>query len=58
MQKIDALQDLVDSPVSRRAFAIRTMGAGLGLGGAVLTGAGQEVFAQGITDVDILNFDA
>jgi hypothetical protein len=32
------------------------MGAGLGLGGAVLMGTGVEVFAQGITDVDILNF--
>ena len=56
MNKTDALQDLVDSPVSRRAFAIRTMGAGLGLGSAVIMGAGEEVFAQGITDVDILNF--
>lgn len=54
MNKTDALQDLVDSPVSRRAFAMRTMGAGLGLGGALLMS--DDVTAQGITDVDILNF--
>lgn len=56
MNKTDALQDLVDSPVSRRNFAIRTMGAGLGLGGAMLLGGSEQVLAQGLTDVDILNF--
>lgn len=56
MNKTHALQELVESPVSRRAFAKRTMGAGLAAGGAMLMGSTSLLDAQGITDVDILNF--
>ncbi len=56
MNKTDALHDLVANPVSRRAFAKNAMGAGLGIGGAMLMGVGTSLNAQGLTDVDILNF--
>lgn len=56
MNKSEALRSLADSPVSRRDFARRTMGASIGVGGAMLLGASDDVMAQSITDVDVLNF--
>lgn len=56
MNKSAALQDLVDNSVSRRDFAKRTMGASLGIGGAILMGTETSVVAQSITDADVLNF--
>ncbi len=56
MDKTGALQNLVDSSVSRRDFAKRTMGVGIGVGGAMFLGAGDGVLAQSISDVDVLNF--
>lgn len=57
MNKAEALNDLVGSAVSRRAFAQKTVTAGLWTGGAMLAGgATSSVMAQGLTDVDILNF--
>lgn len=55
MTKTDTLRALVDNSVNRRDFTRRTLAAGL-WGGAVVMSGGVEVAAQGITDVDILNF--
>ncbi len=55
--KHDVLNDLIDNSVSRRKFAKSAMTAGVGIGAASLTaGAPRGVFAQSITDADILNF--
>ncbi|MCA1584169.1 MAG: ferritin-like domain-containing protein [Acidobacteria bacterium] len=57
MNKAEVLHDLVESEVSRRAFAKRTIGAGLWAGGAaMMMGSANSVQAQSVTDVDILNF--
>lgn len=57
MSKAETLKELVDNPVSRRAFAKRTIEAGIWTGGAVLAGGmASSAQAQSITDVDILNF--
>lgn len=57
MNKAEALKDLIGSAVNRRAFAQKTMAAGLWTGGAMLAGgATSSVMAQGVTDVDVLNF--
>lgn len=55
MNRADSIRELVDNPVSRRDFARRTVAAGL-WGGAVVMAGGADLGAQGITDVDILNF--
>jgi hypothetical protein len=55
MTRAENIRELVDNPVSRRDFARRTVAAGL-WGGAVAMTGGVEMAAQGITDVDILNF--
>lgn len=49
------LRELVDSGVSRRNFA-RVLVGGVAGGGAVLLSREQELAAQSLTDVDILNF--
>lgn len=54
--KTEALEDLVKNPVSRRAFAKRTMVGGLMAAGAFATSGAARVFAQSITDESILNF--
>ena len=56
MTRSDCLRDLVDSGVSRRDFARRTVAAGLWGGAAIALTGGVEVAAQDITDIDILNF--
>lgn len=57
MSKAEALRDLVESSVSRREFARRAIAGGLMAGGAALvTPAVVDTLAQGLTDVDILNF--
>lgn len=57
MTKQDALQDLVSSAVSRRKFAKSALAAGFTIGAAgLIDGTSSEARAQGITDVDILNF--
>lgn len=53
--KAEALKDLVSNPVSRRAFARRTIAGGLMAAGALAL-KDVEVFAQGINDVAVLNF--
>jgi hypothetical protein len=55
MNRADSIRELVDNPVSRRDFARRTVAAGL-WGGAVAMTGGVDLAAQGLTDVDILNF--
>ena len=54
MTKSEGIRELVDSAVSRRDFARRAVAAGV-WGGVALAGAA-EVVAQGISDVDVLNF--
>lgn len=54
--KTEALEDLVKNPVSRRAFAKRTMVGGLMAAGAFATSGAARVFAQSVTDEAILNF--
>jgi hypothetical protein len=55
--KHDVLNDLIDNSVSRRKFAKSAMTAGVGIGAAsLIAGAPRGVFAQSITDADILNF--
>ncbi|MDP3720202.1 MAG: ferritin-like domain-containing protein [Acidobacteriota bacterium] len=55
--KKEAIGELIANPVNRRDFAKRTMAAGLwAAAGASVIGSGATVQAQGITDVDILNF--
>ena len=58
MNKTDALQNLVDSSVTRRDFARRTMGVTLGAaaGGTLMLGMSDSAMAQSISDVDVLNF--
>jgi hypothetical protein len=63
MTKTQFLEDLVESPVSRRSFAKRIGLASAGLTGAgvlgttLLSGLSEQAQAQGtLTDVDILNF--
>jgi Ferritin-like domain len=54
--KTAALEELVNSAVSRRAFARRTMaGAAMAAGAFATLGAG-DLFAQSLTDESILNF--
>lgn len=53
--KTEALQDLVNNPLSRRAFARRTIAGSLAAAGALAL-RDAEVFAQSATDVAILNF--
>ena len=55
MTKREFVHDLVDNAVTRRKFAKSAMAAGLGLGAVSLAG-GASAQAQGLTDVDILNF--
>lgn len=55
MSRSERVRDLVVDDVSRRDFARRTMAAGL-WGGALALSGGVEVAAQGVTDVDVLNF--
>lgn len=56
MKKVDGIQKLVDSAVNRRDFAKRTMlGSLIAVGGMTLADA-DDVLAQTISDVDILNF--
>ena len=54
--KTQALHDLVNSSVSRREFARRTISGSLIATGALAAGGAAEVFAQSITDESILNF--
>lgn len=54
--KTEALHDLAGSPVSRRAFATRTIAGGLVAAGAFATSGAADVFAQSLTDESILNF--
>ncbi len=54
--KSEALKDLVNNPVSRRAFAKRTMVGSLMAAGAFATSGAAQVFAQSVTDEAILNF--
>ena len=55
-RKREIIEDLVTSPVSRRAFAQRVVAAGAATAGLGLF-ANARIFAQsGLTDVDILNF--
>jgi hypothetical protein len=57
MTKQDALQELVESGVSRRKFAKAAIAAGFTIGAAALIdGSQSDAEAQSITDVDILNF--
>lgn len=56
MDKAQALRDLTDSAVSRRDFALRSMGATIGVGGAMLLGGTDQAEAQSISDTDVLNF--
>lgn len=55
-QKTEALQELVRSPVSRRAFAARTIAGGFAAAGVLALGDAADVFAQNLTDFDIPNF--
>ena len=54
--KTKALHDLVNSSVSRREFARRTISGSLVVTGALAAGGAAEVFAQSITDESVLNF--
>lgn len=54
--KLEHLQALVDDGVSRRAFARRAMLGTIGLGGALVLAQEERAEAQGLTDIDILNF--
>ncbi len=54
--KLEQLERLVDDGVSRRAFARNVMLGAAGLGGALALGGADDAAAQGLTDVDILNF--
>lgn len=54
--KTEALQDLVNDPVSRRQFAKRTMYGTFAAAGAVALGSSAEIFAQTVTDAAVLNF--
>lgn len=56
MSKLEQIQDLVTSGVSRRRFARNVMMGGAAVGGAVFLGGQQDVAAQSLTDTDILNF--
>lgn len=54
--KTEALRDLVSNQVTRRDFARRTMTGTLVAAGALALGNPAELFAQSVTDTDILNF--
>ncbi|BCS34943.1 hypothetical protein TBR22_A41690 [Luteitalea sp. TBR-22] len=54
--KLEHLERLVDDGVSRRAFARTMMRGAAGVGGVLALGSAEEAAAQGLTDVDILNF--
>jgi ferritin-like protein len=54
--KRQGMERLVSSPLARRDFAKRMMLGGVAAYGAVALGNSAELLAQGITDVDILNF--
>lgn len=56
MKKVANLNTLVDSALSRRAFAKRTMLGSLVAVGGLSLGVSEELMAQTITDRDILNF--
>ena len=55
-RKSEALEELVTSGVSRRRFAKQTIAGTLAAAGVLAGGPSAEVFAQGLTDVSILNF--
>jgi hypothetical protein len=54
--KTEALEELVGSAVSRRAFAKRTIAGAAMAAGALATTGAADLFAQGLTDESILNF--
>lgn len=55
--KQEGLERLVSSPLARRDFAKRmVMGSVAAYGAVALGGSSVDLMAQGITDVDILNF--
>lgn len=56
MDKAGALNELVGSAVSRRAFAKRTWIGGLVAVGGLTALDAEQLLAQRITDIDILNF--
>lgn len=59
MEKNDkkhTIEGLVSNPVSRRRFAQAAVASGLWAAGTTLWGGNDALSAQGITDVDILNF--
>ncbi len=55
-EKQEHLDLLVSSPLARRQFAKRMVAGGLAAYGAVAIGNSADLFAQSITDIDILNF--
>lgn len=55
-EKQEHLEQLVSSPLARRQFAKRMVAGGLAAYGAVAIGGSADLFAQSITDIDILNF--
>lgn len=56
MSKHEQLKSLVESGVSRRNFARTAIMGGVAVGGAIWLSEEQELRAQSLTDVDILNF--
>ena len=56
MNKSEALNQLVESGVNRREFAKRTMLGGLVAVGALAAANVEDLAAQALTDIDILNF--
>ncbi len=54
--KSEGLKELVNNPVSRRAFARKTMAGSLAAAGLLATASSAEVFAQTVTDEAVLNF--
>ena len=55
-RKSEALNDLVNNPVSRRDFARRTIAGSLVAAGTLAIGNPAELFAQSVTDEAVLNF--
>jgi hypothetical protein len=54
--KREGLERLVSDGLARREFAKRVMVGGMAAYGAVALGNSADLLAQGITDIDILNF--
>ena len=54
--KTQHLDELVNSSVSRRNFAKKTIAGSFAAAGALALGNASELFAQSLTDADILNF--